>query len=86
MRKTIFCPKCGANEILFLPRLTDSNFDELAVFTEGAFMKRLFGRIEAHICRGCGYTELYTSDPEKIPVDRIVGARVLRGSDKNAYR
>ena len=27
------------------------------------------GTVEAFICRGCGYTELYTRAPETIPID-----------------
>jgi hypothetical protein len=27
------------------------------------------GRVEAYVCRGCGFTEFYTKDLGDIPVD-----------------
>jgi hypothetical protein len=30
------------------------------------------GLVEAYVCRACGFTELYTRDPESIPVDGTV--------------
>jgi len=30
------------------------------------------GLVEAFVCRGCGYTELYTRDPAEIPVDGVI--------------
>ena len=27
------------------------------------------GLVEAFVCKACGYTELYTSNPDRIPVD-----------------
>lgn len=36
------------------------------------------GALQAYVCRQCGFTELYTAQPEAIPVDKIPGAKVLR--------
>jgi hypothetical protein len=37
-----------------------------------------FGRIQAYICRKCGFTELYTAGAEKLPVEKIPGARIFK--------
>ncbi len=29
------------------------------------------GELEAGVCRRCGYTELYTKNPEEIPIDGV---------------
>ena len=38
------------------------------------------GRVEAWVCRGCGFTELYTVDPDRIPVDGDLVVAVSGGS------
>jgi predicted nucleic-acid-binding Zn-ribbon protein len=72
------CPKCGHNHILvistvpdrdsssaspakiaFLPQARDATFDS----------ETLFGSLSAAVCRACGFTELYTKEPQSIPVD-----------------
>lgn len=40
------------------------------------------GLVEAYVCRGCGYTELYTKDPSKIPIDGEY-VRELVGPEKD---
>ena len=30
--------------------------------------KRAFGLLEMYVCRGCGYTEWYCSDPTNVPI------------------
>lgn len=37
------------------------------------------GTLQAYVCRGCGYTELYTAQASALPVDKIPGARLLQG-------
>jgi hypothetical protein len=43
-----------------------------------------FGRLQAYVCRACGYTELHTElHTEKglpIPVEKIPGAKVLKAT------
>jgi hypothetical protein len=39
-----------------------------------------FGRIQAYICRKCGFTELYTAGAEKLPVEKIPGARIFKAT------
>jgi hypothetical protein len=35
------------------------------------------GELQAYVCRGCGYTEIYTAHVETLPVNKIPGAQVL---------
>jgi len=43
------------------------------------------GVVQAYVCRKCGYTELYTLDPENIPVDGKI-VQELIGPDTGPYR
>jgi hypothetical protein len=36
------------------------------------------GTIQAYVCRGCGYTELYTENIGNVPVERIPGAELRK--------
>ncbi len=40
------------------------------------------GNLQAYVCRGCGYTELYTLGAAAMPVDKIPGAQVLKAGKK----
>ncbi len=84
MRTAHRCPKCHHDEILFVPQLADRD-DDLHVkplvvhvleFDWRADME--FGRIQAYICRACGFTELYTHGADKLPADKIPGAKILK--------
>ena len=88
MRKTNLCPKCGHNEILFLPQLADRD-DKFNVRPLVAHVVHFewrddmeMGKIQAYLCRGCGYTELYTSEVAALPVEKIPGAQLLVGKKK----
>jgi len=39
------------------------------------------GKIQAYVCRACGYTELYTAHADALPVDKIPGAKLLRAKE-----
>ncbi len=39
------------------------------------------GNLQAYVCRGCGYTELYTANARALPVDKIPGAKLLNGQE-----
>lgn len=39
------------------------------------------GLVEAYVCKACGFTELYTRDPESIPADGEI-VRELVGPEK----
>ena len=83
MHKTHICPKCGHGEILHVPHIADRD-DSDSVRPLMLYVKNLdwkdveIGKIEAYVCRGCGYTELYTVQASALPVDKIPGARILR--------
>jgi predicted nucleic-acid-binding Zn-ribbon protein len=85
MRKTHLCPKCGHNEILFVPQVADRDDKDsirpLALHVVHYDWKddTEAGTLQAYVCRSCGFTELYTGDPAQLPVDKIAGAKILIG-------
>ncbi|RYE91398.1 MAG: hypothetical protein EOO75_08835 [Myxococcales bacterium] len=89
MRDQHICPRCDHDEILFLPELSDQADFPLtlhAVVRSHPFRSpSRWGRLTAYICRRCGYTELYTVEPERIPLDAVPGAQLLRGT-REPYR
>lgn len=100
MRNTHTCPKCQGNHILHLARV-DQQVDpygqieawriarvpqQMAGFPLPGGEPVLAGVVQAYICRACGYTELYTRDPEAIPIDGTL-VRELVGPDRGGpYR
>jgi predicted nucleic-acid-binding Zn-ribbon protein len=85
MRRKHVCPKCGHNEILYVPQIADRDDRDIVrpiVFHVVHYDWRddmELGKISAYACRSCGYTELYTKDIDKLPVDKIPGAKILKG-------
>jgi predicted nucleic-acid-binding Zn-ribbon protein len=82
MRTTHVCPKCNHGEVLFVPRIADRDDQDkvrpLTLHVQHLDWKDIeVGTIEAYVCRGCGYTELYTVQASAIPVDQIPGAVLL---------
>jgi predicted nucleic-acid-binding Zn-ribbon protein len=84
MRETHRCPKCGHDEVLFVPQLADRDDDDkvrplvLHVLEFGWRDDMEFGKIQAYACRKCGFTELYTAEVGSIPVDKVPGAKILK--------
>jgi hypothetical protein len=94
------CPKCQGNHILFISRL-DHVVDPygqvepwhvarvpeaVAGFPLPGGEPVSAGLVQAYVCRGCGYTELYTRDASSIPVDGTL-VRELVGPEKSGpYR
>jgi predicted nucleic-acid-binding Zn-ribbon protein len=83
MRTSHVCPKCGHREVLFVPHIADRD-DRDTVRPLVLFVKHHdwkddeIGQVQAYVCRGCTYTELYTAGAETIPVDKIPGAKILK--------
>ncbi len=84
MRETHRCPKCQHDEVLFVPQVADRD-DKLVIrpltlhIVEYDWREDAeFGRLQAYVCRGCGYTELYTEKAASLPVEKIPGAKVLK--------
>jgi predicted nucleic-acid-binding Zn-ribbon protein len=82
MRKSHVCPKCGHREILFVPHIADRD-DRDVVRPLNLHVRHLdwkdieVGTIQAYVCRGCGFTELYTAKADEIQADAIPESRVL---------
>ncbi len=78
------CPKCQHGEVLFVPQLADrddANEIRPLVVHVVEFDWRddaEFGKIQAYVCRKCGFTELYTHDAGTLPAEKIPGARILK--------
>jgi hypothetical protein len=47
---------------------------------------RPLGVMVAHICRRCGKTELFTMNPQKIPIGPEYGTRLVKLSPRTPYR
>lgn len=64
------CPRCGSADVRRVERLgTGGGYGGttyLAIKWGVVFPE---GRFEAHVCRSCGYAELYLADPADL--DRI---------------
>ena len=88
MKTASHCPKCGHNEILFVPQIADrddkSNVRPLVVHVVHYDWRddNEMGKIQAYVCRSCGFTELYTHDAKSLPVDKIPGASIAVADPK----
>ena len=83
MRSTHVCPKCEHREVLFVPSVADRDDRDqvrpLVLHVHHLDYKDVeVGTLQAYVCRGCGYTELYTQNASALPVDKIPGAKILR--------
>jgi predicted nucleic-acid-binding Zn-ribbon protein len=85
MRETHRCPKCKHGEVLFVPQLADRDDRDIIrplvlhvqEFDWKADLE--YGKLQAYVCRQCGFTELYTSDAASIPVNKLpAGSQVLK--------
>jgi predicted nucleic-acid-binding Zn-ribbon protein len=83
MRKSHQCPKCGHGEVLHVPQIADRDDQDLvrplSLHVQHLDYKDVeLGKLEAYVCRGCGYTELYTVHASALNPSKLHGARVLR--------
>ena len=88
MRTTRVCPKCKNDEILFMPQLADRDDGDVV----RPFVVHVVhfdwkdddevGKLQAYICRACGYTELHTKDAKSLDPEKIPGARIIRPKTK----
>jgi predicted nucleic-acid-binding Zn-ribbon protein len=85
MKRSHICPKCQHNEILFVPQIADrdDNFNVRPLVVHVVHFDwrddMEMGKLQAYVCRGCGYTELYTGEAKSLPLEKIPGAKVLVG-------
>jgi predicted nucleic-acid-binding Zn-ribbon protein len=89
MKRTLRCPKCGHNRMLYVTHVAEqaqtcANPYTAAVLacTGGGYAA---GELEAGVCRACGYTEFYVKDPNAIPVDGQY-VREIVGPEQPPYR
>src|ERR1700733_14402367 len=87
MRATPPCPKCSHKEVIFLPQIADRDDDD-NVRPLSAHVVHFdwkddveVGRLQAYICRACGYTELYTNEVPLTPGQTVPGAKLLTPKD-----
>jgi predicted nucleic-acid-binding Zn-ribbon protein len=83
MPKVQPCPKCGHLEILVVPHIADrDDRDEVRPLTlyvrHRDWRDDEHGQFQAHVCRGCGYTELYIANAGHLPVDKMAGAKIVK--------
>jgi predicted nucleic-acid-binding Zn-ribbon protein len=88
MRESHRCPKCNHGEVLFVPQVADRDDRDIIrplVLHVVEFAWRddwEFGKLQAYVCRRCGFTEIYTSDAASIPLDKVPdGWKVLKAKD-----
>lgn len=87
MRTTHRCPKCQHPEVLYVPRLRDSDYDEMRLDNVGIWNREANGGFEAYVCRSCGFTELYVKNVAAIKIEELEGAKVLKAAvTLDAYR
>ena len=91
MRSSEQCPKCDGRDLLHIPRLVDFQNSVIAAHVSSedwasSGQMTVSGVVQAIICRACGFMELYAAEPEKIPVDEIVGAERIRPRNESPYR
>jgi predicted nucleic-acid-binding Zn-ribbon protein len=84
MRTTHRCPKCSHGEVLFFPQLADRD-DKDAVRPLAIYVRHFdwkddieAGKLQAYVCRACGFTEIYTGEVGSLPLDKMPGVKVLR--------
>jgi predicted nucleic-acid-binding Zn-ribbon protein len=87
------CPRCQHDEIVqALPtELAPYNEQPLAASHEhsrwyNATVKQQYGIFNAFICRRCGYTEWYATEPEKIPIGDEYHTRLVSRRGQGPYR
>lgn len=87
MRTTHTCPKCKHEELLFLSQLADCDDDDdvrplsAHVVHFGWKDDLEVGKLQAYVCRACGYTELYMKESGAIPWEKVPGAKLLTPKD-----
>jgi predicted nucleic-acid-binding Zn-ribbon protein len=97
MRQSHICPKCHHNHVLLIDKIPDTGeysteLRELHIATifvgtswlgDDKFDRA--GKLKACVCRRCGFTELYASMPDQIPIDGL-GVREAIGAEPSPYR
>jgi hypothetical protein len=89
------CPLCRHNEVLRSTLCAITADGEQAaiavareeVSREQGIVMRARGRIASNMCRRCGFTQLFTSHPDEVPVGSAFGTSLVKGPDPDGpYR
>jgi DNA-directed RNA polymerase subunit RPC12/RpoP len=95
------CARCGHTEIVqALLRQPKGDGEAVAIgvtyavrarsaavdSTLGVVGERPLGLMVAHVCRRCGKTEIFTVNPQQIPIGTEYGTRLVKLSPKTPYR
>lgn len=97
MRESHVCPKCRFNRVLWIAQVPDRGSHAMvhqAHIAVTVVEHRFFGdantehdgRLSACVCRRCGFTELYTSNVEDIPVDGTNVQELVGPEPADPYR
>jgi predicted nucleic-acid-binding Zn-ribbon protein len=65
MKASGTCPKCESSDILHYDQVDDLgmlNSVEPMALNHTKWTGKPVGRLEAYVCRGCGFTEFYCAD------------------------
>lgn len=70
MKQTKRCPKCGDTNLFHSDCVMDRGEGNealrFAIGRSGPIDAREMGVFEVYVCRGCGYSEFYVSDPGEL--------------------
>jgi predicted nucleic-acid-binding Zn-ribbon protein len=89
LRPKIPCQKCGHNfiiESILQERYGEYGFSKkplgaALVWTESGWFNAASlesaGLLVAYICQKCGFTEIYTTSPEQIPIGKEHGTKII---------
>jgi hypothetical protein len=91
--RTGLCPLCRHNEIVrsALSAVSDELMPVAAAHQRRRrgerMVERPLGRLVCHFCRRCGFSQLFTSEPDKVPVDAEFGTTLIKGpAPEGPYR
>jgi hypothetical protein len=97
MRERCVCPKCQHNHILFIgevPELDENGIHPAMIAVTllrgagwfGGDQLGTAGRLQACVCRRCGFTEFYTLGPQTIPIDGKLVRELVGPEPEGPYR
>jgi predicted nucleic-acid-binding Zn-ribbon protein len=88
MRDTHRCPKCKHGEVLFVSQLADRDDRDIVrplvlhVLEYDWKADVELGKLQAYVCRKCGFTELYAADVGAIPLGKLPpGSKVVKAKE-----
>jgi predicted nucleic-acid-binding Zn-ribbon protein len=90
MKTSVRCPKCTGRKIAHVTEIQDKVGGATQTFAlrsdQRIFGIDDFGVLEAFVCVGCGYTEWYTKEPHRIPIDGKAVRLLDATGPKSGYR